>query len=56
MATGNTEEQIKTRIQEALAAQAEVHRKEYADKELLIIAGFEGCLQQSLVRTCDLYL
>ena len=48
----NTEEQIKTRIQEALAAQAEVHRKESADKELLIIAGFEGCLQQSLVRTC----
>ena len=52
MATGNTEEQIKTRIQEALAAQAEKHRKESADKELLIIARFEGRLQQSLIRTC----
>ena len=51
MATGITEEQIETMIQEALAAQTKVHRKESADKERLIIAWFEVRLQHSLVLT-----
>jgi len=41
---GITNELIETRIQEALVAQAETHRKESADKEQLIIAGFESLI------------
>ena len=46
MATGITAEYIiQTMIQEALVAQAEVHRKESADRERLLLAGFEVRLQ-----------
>ena len=47
MATGITAEDIQTMIQEALAAQAEVHRRESADRERLLLAGFEVRLQHS---------